>query len=137
MGRTPGLYPGYGARLAHSVGSSPAGGTSLLIVKDRYMKKLFCAAALLMFSVPTLAASERMCAEISIRFTVFGMLARMTDSQEEYNSILYKKLLEGNASKESQQVLKSLIDLGWTSKKADVGTVALDLYDRCVGGTST
>ena len=30
MVRTPGLYPGYGARLAHSVGSSPAGGTILV-----------------------------------------------------------------------------------------------------------
>ena len=90
-----------------------------------------------MFSAPSFAVSERVCAEISIRFTVFGMLARMTESQEEYNSALYKKLLEGDASKESQQVLKSLIDLGWTSKKAELSTVALDLYDRCVGGTST
>ena len=100
------------------------------------MKKILVV-ALLAFSSPSFAASERMCAEISIRFTIFGMLARMTDSQEEYTSALYKKLLEGDASKESQQVLKSLIDLGWTSKKADVGTIALDLYDRCVGGTAT
>lgn len=38
MVRTPGLYPGYGARLAHSVGSSPARGTKTFNLKGIYEK---------------------------------------------------------------------------------------------------
>lgn len=102
------------------------------------MKKILFV-ALLAFSTPSLAANERLCAELSVRFTMFAMLARMTESHDEYTSALYKKLLEGDASKDSQQILKSLIDLGWESKKADITKVSMELYDRCAGpkGTDT
>jgi hypothetical protein len=101
------------------------------------MKRVALFLALLAFSSPSLAKNERMCAEISVRFTMFAMLARMTESHDEYTSALYKKLLEGDASKEAQQILKSLIDLGWESKKADITKVSMDIYDRCAGPKET
>ena len=100
------------------------------------MKKILFV-ALLAFSSPTLAANERVCAEISIRFSMFAMLARVANTHDEYTSALYKKLIEGDATKESQQILKSLIDLGWESRNMDIGAVALNLYDRCVGPKGT
>lgn len=100
------------------------------------MKKILFI-TLLAFSTPTMAANERLCAELSIRLTMFSMLARMTNSKEEYDSTLYKKLIEGDATKESQQILKSLIDLAWSARGQDVSKVSMDLYDQCVGPQGT
>ena len=97
------------------------------------MKKMLCAAALLMFTTTALAVpSPETCTEITVRFTAFTMVARRASSKQEYDSVLYKMLIEGNADKANQQILIKLIELGWTARERDVNEAAMTLYHACV-----
>ena len=95
------------------------------------MKKMLCAAALLMFTTTALAANPEACTEITVRFTAFTMIARRASSKQEYDSVLYKMLIEGNADKANQQLLIRLIELGWTARERDVNEAAMTLYHAC------
>ena len=96
------------------------------------MKKMLCAAALLMFTTTALAANPEACTEITVRFTAFTMLARSASTKQEYDGVLYKMLLEGDADKDNQRLIAKLIELGWTARKEDVNTTAMTLYRACM-----
>ena len=97
------------------------------------MKKMLCAVALLMFTLPAMATpSPDTCTEITVRFTAFTMIARQASSKQQYDSALYKMLLEGNADKANQQILIKLIELGWNARTKDINETAMGLYHACM-----
>ena len=96
------------------------------------MKKMLCAAALLMFTTTALAANPETCTEITVRFTAFTMIARRASNKQEYDGVLYKLLLEGNADRDNQRLIAKLIELGWTARNEDVNTAAMTLYHACM-----
>jgi hypothetical protein len=59
------------------------------------------------------------------------MIARQTDSEAEYKSILYKKILESNPGSATTDILVKLIELAWKSRNEDVVAVANYLYTAC------
>ena len=103
--------------------------------------KSFIFATILIFTSASACASgvlsNRLCTDLSVRLTVFSMIANMSNSKEQYESFLYKKLTTGTAGKEEQQVLSSMIELAWAARGQDAIHLSMEFYDRCTAGEST
>ena len=71
----------------------------------------------LLFSSTALAitSSERddLCASLAVRYTIFSTFATKIKTKEEYESFLYKLVIESDADKSTQTILISLIDSAW------------------------
>lgn len=101
------------------------------------MKSFIAAVVLITASMPTMASgvlSSRICTDLSVRLTVFSMVANIATTKEQYESFLYKKLMEGNAGKDEQKILSSLIDLAWSARGQDTIKLSMEFYDRCTAG---
>lgn len=79
-----------------------------------------------------IAYTHEVCADLSIRYTVFNILAREFEKEEEFKSYAYEGLLNSSADKETIDVLKRLIKVAWNTKKDDVVGTANLLYSICV-----
>jgi len=101
------------------------------------MKKLLLI-VLLMFSTTALAdhVTDEICTEMTVRYTIFLTLAADANTREEYQSALYKILLNGNADKQTKDILVQLIDLAWVNRKKDFNDSAMTFYRICTSGKS-
>lgn len=97
--------------------------------------KAFALAALLV-AAPVYAQEEevnkpRLCADLSMRLVAFNMVANFASSQEQYDSYMYKKLVEGGADRSTQELVVKLIKLAWTNKGKDSHALGMKFYDMC------
>lgn len=95
------------------------------------------ALATLLVAAPAYAQEEevnkpRLCADLSMRLVAFNMVANFADSQEQYDSYMYKKLLESSASKPVQELLLKMIKLAWSNKGKDAHALGVRFYDTCI-----
>jgi hypothetical protein len=104
------------------------------------MKKLLLI-ALLLFSTASLADENKnkytLCAEVTIRFTLFLESASTYKTEQEYKAFWYKVLVKGDADKDSQRILSQLIDLAWINRGKDITDIAMQFYQGCASGVIT
>lgn len=71
------------------------------------------------------------CNDLSVRYTVFSLLAKTSKDEESYKYPLYKEILKSNVGTETREILLKLIDLAWKSKNDDTVAFANYLYTMC------
>ncbi len=72
------------------------------------------------------------CADVAIRYTVFGMFAREAESEIAYKATLYETLLKSDADVETKTLLVNLMDLAWKYRNEDLVKLSNYLYTTCV-----
>jgi hypothetical protein len=100
------------------------------------MRKLLLICFLL-FSSTALADQKDVCAEITVRFTVFSVTARYAKNETEFKSYWYKIISTGNAEQSTRQLLTGLVDTAWETRDKDVTETAMILFHGCTKGTTT
>jgi hypothetical protein len=102
------------------------------------MKKLLLS-TMLLISAPAIANSDRdrFCAELTVRYTIFHSLALQYTSKKDYENLMYKSLLNGNADESTKKLLLKLIDLAWINKEQDMNDSSMNLYRACTSGQDT
>jgi len=101
------------------------------------MKKILMTLALFLSTSAWAGQKETFCTEMTVRYTAFSMLALSTPNKQNYESFLYKSILEGNADKSSQEILLKLIDFAWENRGKDINHTAMTFWHACVEGQST
>jgi hypothetical protein len=101
------------------------------------MKKILLA-FLLLFSTTAFASSaqDALCAEMTVRLTLFTVSAGGDWKENNYKSYWYKKIIT-NSDEKSKKILMTLVDIAWASKDQDINDVAMRFYKACAEGVST
>jgi hypothetical protein len=91
--------------------------------------------------MPVLAqntAHQEYCTNLTVRYTMFHMSALVADNEDMYKQQLYSILLKNKLDKDSNELLKNLIDLAWlnASHKKDTLDSAMMFYHFCMNEKS-
>lgn len=98
------------------------------------MKKLALVLVLSLALATTSAAETQepdLCNDISVRYTVFAMIARRFDTKAEYEAETYKSLAKSTANAETREILTKLIELAWLTRTDDIVEMATSLHTTC------
>jgi len=104
------------------------------------MKTLLLITALL-FATPIAAdippeQKPIVCTDLTVRLTAFALSANGAKSEEEYRSVWYRAISNGNADQSFRKVLLGLVDLAWQHRGEDVQDFAMKFYVGCARPTT-
>jgi hypothetical protein len=77
---------------------------------------------------------DALCTEITVRYTAFSILAVQAKNRDEYQSYMYKLLLNGDADKDTKELLLKLVDVAWQNRGKDVVKTSMEFYTACAKG---